>query len=80
MSSVERIEADEHMARLLEHVEHGQEVIITRSGRDVARVLPATFRDPERVKVAIASLIEFGKGRSLGGLAIKDLINEGRKY
>ena len=41
--------AKTHLSRLIDRVEHGDEIVIARAGRPVARLLP--FRDsvPERV-------------------------------
>ena len=45
----------------------------------VARLVPETgVVDRERARRAVEDIIETGKGLSLGGLSIKDLINEGR--
>lgn len=79
-------EAETNLSRLLEWVEAGEEVIITRSGRAVARLLPAATdvaaavaaADPARVREAIDGIREMSRGVTLGGLKIKELINEGR--
>lgn len=55
------------------------EVVITRRGRPVARLVreePGV--DRERARKAAASIIANAKGVTLGGLRIKDLIEEGR--
>ncbi len=78
--TVGAFEAKNRLSELLQLVEKGEEVLITRHGRPVARLVPATEQQSERVRRAIAELREFRKHHSLGGLKIKDLINEGRKY
>jgi antitoxin (DNA-binding transcriptional repressor) of toxin-antitoxin stability system len=60
-------------------VEQGEEVLITRQGVPVA-VLTQPADRSARVKKVIEELKEFRKGKSLGGLKIKDLIEEGRRY
>lgn len=73
-------EAKTHFSALLEKVEAGEEITITKHGTPVARLVP--FKKvstlAERKKI-----IEAWKNRpdkpTLGGLKIRDLINEGRK-
>jgi prevent-host-death family protein len=72
-------EAKTHLAALLERVEKGETIVITRHGRPVARLAPVEEKRMTPAE-AIAAIKEFRKGHSLGGLKIKDLINEGRKY
>lgn len=78
MKQVGVYEAKTHLPSLLNDVERGESVTITRHGRPVARLVPVrgSGRTPAE---AIESIREFRKGHTLGGLKIKDLINEGRK-
>ena len=72
-------EAKTHLPRLLDDVEAGETIVITRHGKPVARLTPIAA--PKRsVAEVIASIREARKGRSLDGLRPKDLINEGRKH
>jgi len=80
MKSVGSYEAKTHLSRLLEEVENGEEIVITRHGKAIARLVPATQRvDELRLKSVVANLKNFRKGRRLDGLAVKDLIEEGRE-
>jgi prevent-host-death family protein len=72
-------EAKTHLPRLLDAVEHGETITITRHGRPIAKIVPMDERKMS-TKEAIEGLIAFGQKHSLDGLKIKDLINEGRKY
>ena len=73
-------DAKTHFSELLERVENGEEVVITRHGSPVARMVPAKPRStPARRRAAIAAIRRLAKGNSLGGLKIKDLMNEGRR-
>lgn len=73
-------EAKTHLPKLLDAVEHGETVTITRHGKPVAKLVPiADEKTRAERRAAILRLIEFGKKNTLGGLKIKDLINEGRK-
>jgi prevent-host-death family protein len=79
MRQVGVYDAKTHLARLLDEVERGETVTITRHGRPVARLVPL---NPNRrsVQEAIEELREFRKRHPLRGLKIKDLIEEGRRY
>jgi prevent-host-death family protein len=73
-------EAKNKFSELLDQVEHGAEIVITRRGKAVAKLVPAEPGfDREKAKRAVAGLLEASKGVKLRGLKIKDLINEGRE-
>ncbi len=73
-------EAKNRLTALLDEVEKGGEVLITRRGKPVARLVPADAGfDRARAERAVDGLLEASKGLSLGGLSIKDLTNEGRR-
>ncbi len=78
--TVGAFEAKNRLSELLQLVENGEEITITKHGRPVARLVPAGQRDPAKVKEAIEWLRKTRQERSLDGLKITDLINEGRKY
>jgi prevent-host-death family protein len=72
-------EAKSKLGQLLDQVEHGEEIIISRRGRPVARLTSVEPGfDREKARRAVAGILETSKGVTLGGLKIKDLINEGR--
>lgn len=72
-------EAKNRLSELLQRVENGEEVTITRHGKPVARLVPAEPFDRERVIEALEELKRMRKKYRLGGLNLKDLVNEGRK-
>ena len=79
MREVGAFEAKNKLGQLLDQVEHGEEIMITRRGRAVARLVPAEIgMDREKAQRAVAGLREMSKGVMLGGLKIKDLVDEGR--
>lgn len=80
MRTIGAFEAKNRLSELLQVVENGEEVTITRHGRPVARLVPVDQSDRAKVREAIEWLKETRKERTLGGVNIKDLINEGRKY
>jgi antitoxin (DNA-binding transcriptional repressor) of toxin-antitoxin stability system len=65
---------------LLERVERGETITISRHGKPVARLVPAVAINPRPSAAdAIAAMVEFQKqeGPTLGGkITICDLINE----
>ena len=73
-------EAKTHFSALLVKVEAGEEFTITKHGTPVARLVPIKKKltTAER-HAAIERWKELRKGLSLGGLKIRDLINEGRR-
>jgi len=53
MTTVGAFEAKTHLSALLDRVERGEEVTITRHGRAVARLVPAHEHDPAVTAAAI---------------------------
>ncbi len=79
MRKMGAFEARNKFGHLLDQVEHGEEIVITRRGKPVARIVPAEPGfDRAKARRAVAGILELSKGVTLGGLKIKDLINEGR--
>lgn len=79
-NSVGAYEAKTHFSELLEKVASGEEITITKHGTPVARLVPVKKQPTiEERRAAIARWKELSKGLSLGGLKIRDLVNEGRK-
>jgi len=79
-NTVGAYEAKTHLSKLLEKVEAGEEITITKHGAPVAKLVPVTkeVRSEERV-AAIVRIQKLAIGLSLGGLKIKDLIRAGRR-
>jgi len=79
MKQVGVYEAKTQLPRLLDEVEQGETITITRYGRPIARIVPL-HGERRTVKEAIEAIREFRKGHRLDGITIRELINEGRKY
>jgi prevent-host-death family protein len=71
-------EAKTHFSQLLERVENGERITITKHGRPVAVLVPPEARRTRPVAEVIAEIRELRKGVRLNGLKIKDMIREGR--
>jgi prevent-host-death family protein len=79
MKEIGAFEAKSKLGQLLDWVEAGEDVVITRRGKAVARLVAADAAfDRERARGAAARTKVRRKGVTLGGLNLKDLINEGR--
>ena len=86
MESVTAFEAKTRFGKLLARVARGEEVIITKHEKPVARLVPEGQRNLESVRKAVAELIELSKqitarnkGRpKLTDAEIKSWIAEGR--
>lgn len=79
-NTVGAYEAKTHLSELLEKVEAGEEITITKHGAPVAKLVPVKkeVRSEERL-AAIERIQKLAIGLSLGGLKIKNLIREGRR-
>jgi prevent-host-death family protein len=80
MREIGAFEAKNTLGSLLDLVQQGEEVVITRHGKPVARLVRAQDRSDarERARRAAATLAQLSRGVTLGGHSIKSLIEEGR--
>lgn len=87
MASVTAFEAKTHFGQLLERVARGEEVVITRHEKPVARIVPEGRSNLEDIRAAAAGLRDLRQriAHRLGGkpkltkARIKLLIEEGRR-
>jgi len=80
METIGAFEAKTHLSALLKRVTKGEQFTITRNGVPVAMLVPlAEAARPDRGEV-VRQIEAFGKGRSLKGMTIRDLIEEGRRF
>jgi prevent-host-death family protein len=80
MREIGAFEAKNKLGTLLDWVENGEEVLITRHGKAVARLVPAQPGiNRANARQAAANIIARSVGVTLGGLKIKDLVSEGRR-
>lgn len=78
MRELTAVEAKVKFGSLLDAVERGEEIVVTRNGKRVARIVPANEPGMSREE-AVERLKTFSKGITLGGLDIRALRDEGRK-
>ena len=78
MMTVGAFDAKTHLSSLLNRVAEGEEILITRRGIPVARLVPAEEADRQDVADAIRELRSIRDGVTLGDLDWRDLRDEGR--
>lgn len=79
MAHIGAFEAKTHLSELLDRVEHGEELVITRRGRAVARLVPAADTARSRAAEAVARLRALRQDTTLGGLDWRELRDTGRR-
>lgn len=81
MREVQASDAKSHLPQLLDDVERGETIVITRHGRAIARLVPEAAQRREEIDGAIAAINAL-RSRT-GKIAIADLLaarHEGHKY
>ena len=81
MREIQASEAKTHLPRLLDEVERGETIVITRHGRAIARIVPEAPRRQEEIDKAIAGIKALG--RRTGRIPLDELLSarhEGHKY
>jgi prevent-host-death family protein len=80
MREIGAFEAKNRLGQVLDLVEQGEEVVITRHGKAVARLVPPNIGfSRSQAREAAQRIREMSRGVRLGGLEVKDLIDEGRR-
>lgn len=72
-------EAKTHLPSLLERVQHGERVTITKHGVPVAMLVPVSQVTKPDIHTVIDELRTFAKGHTTGGMGIREMIEEGRR-
>ena len=80
MRTIGAYEARTDLPRLLDDVEKGERITITKHGRPVAMLVPHGVDRPLDAEDLMRRMREFRKGHSLGGITIRELIEDGRRY
>ena len=76
-SHVGAFEAKTHLSALLERVERGEEIVITRHGRPVARLVPPVSAGAQ-AEGSIEQLRRFRGTHPMGAFSWRQLRDEGR--
>lgn len=81
MREIQASEAKTHLPQILDEVERGETVIITRHGRAIARLVPEAQRRRAEIDQVIAELGELR--RRVGKITVAELLasrHEGHRY
>jgi prevent-host-death family protein len=81
MREVQASDAKAHLPQLLDDVERGETVVITRHGRPIARIVPEAHRRQEEIDKAIETIKALRK--RTGKISVEELLSarhEGHKY
>lgn len=78
MRHVGIFEAKTHLSQLLDAVEAGEQIVVTRRGKPIAHIVPAPDDRREKAKEAVARIRALRKGLTLDGVTVKELIEDGR--
>ena len=81
MREIQASEAKTHLPQLLDDVERGETLIVTRHGRRIARIVPEVDRRQEEIDKALAGIRELRK--RTGRITLKELLSardEGRRF
>jgi len=79
MRQIGAFEAKNTLGTLLDEVERGEEITITRRGKPVARLVAADARTGvQQALDAVAEMKILRRGVTLGALSLRQLIDEGR--
>ena len=82
MREVQASKAKTHLPRLLDEVERGETIVITRHGRPIARIVPEADRHRADLERAVADLQALQR-RLAGRTTLEELLSarhEGHKY
>jgi prevent-host-death family protein len=84
MRTIQASEAKTHLPQLLDEVERGETLVITRHGRAIARIVPESNRRQEEIDRAVSEIQVARKkaGKRAGAVSVRQILaarDEGRK-
>lgn len=79
MQTIGAFEAKTHFSALLEDVQKGKHIVITKHGHPVAKLVPISGASQAEAGQAIEAIKQFGRSHKLGKLSWKKLRDEGRR-
>src|SRR6266851_1924736 len=85
LREVQASEAKTHLPQLLDEVERGATIVITRHGRRIARLVPEAQRRQQEIDEALDNIKKLGKEirEESGGATVEEILawrHEGHKY
>lgn len=79
MIEIGAYDAKTRLSELLKQVQAGESFLITKHHIPIARLVPSEIEEKKPLEEVFQELLHFRKGKSLGDLSLKDLIEEGRR-
>jgi len=73
-------EAKQRLSQLVERASKGEEIVITRRGKEQARLVPMPAERRRTLKEIFDSITNRPRIKLPRGVSIKDLIEEGRRF
>ena len=85
MQEVRASDAKTHFSELLDQVERGETIVITRHGRRIARIVPEAERRQQEISEAVENIKALGKEirEKFGPMTLDEILSlrhEGHKY
>src|SRR5579864_4192714 len=85
LREVQASEAKTHLPQLLDEVERGATIVITRHGRRIARLVPEAARRQQEIDEALDNIKKLGRQiqEETGGATVEEILawrHEGHKY
>ena len=82
MREIQASEAKTHLPQLLDDVERGETIVITRHGKPIARLVPETARRQQELSQAVANLRAMRQSK-VNKLTLAEILasrHEGHRY
>ena len=80
MGTVGSYEAKTNLSELLKRAAKGEEITITKHGASVAVLVPARSVKKRDTRTVVQEIRKFRKGHTLGGMRLREMIEDGRRF
>jgi prevent-host-death family protein len=82
MTTISFYEARTRLSELLDQVAKGKKILVTRRGKPAALLLPPPKEAKKDVRQVVKEMLEYQdrQKRTLGGISVRELIEEGRRF
>jgi len=80
MKTIGAYEAKTHLPKLLDEVAAGEQITITKHGHPIAMLTPLPNKKSADVSSTIQALRALRQEMHLGGLLVREMIEEGRRF
>ena len=80
MESVGAYDAKTHLPKLLDRVARGEHITVTKHGKPVAEIVPPREGRAVDPRAAVDAMKRLRGRNTLGGVSLRELIDEGRRF